>query len=349
VRTPRPGSSTPYGIPWSNVSRYAGIFARQGARAGVDPLLLAAMAIVESDATHHRANGQVVVRGSDGYDNHPAVGMMQVKPAYHQWRDPGADAYTPEGNVRLAALIIADGIKQYGTWERALTTLYFPGDDVNGTTQGGYVATVRALMKEMGSTQEPAPTPAPERTTYVAHTLPGTNETFWLPHWIRFRERLTPPGPNRQQHPMRPTVTVFHTTNNNNPSTGAWHHADRWQAQGTPGHPDGKVGVHAYVDAKEVVWTIPINEKGVHSGDWRNDWGIAIERTTNSDQDQVEAENNAMHVHAGLLHVLGKTARDAMYPHTHNAEGHCPRLTRPWSEVERIVDERIKRIAKEDV
>lgn len=41
------------------------------------------------------------------------------------------------------------------------------------------------------------------------------------------------------------------------------------QDSGTPGHRDGRIGVHFYVDDREIIQMIPINEQGVHSGDRR--------------------------------------------------------------------------------
>jgi hypothetical protein len=186
-------------------------------------------------------------------------------------------------------------------------------------------------------------------TTYSARDVAGSNRPLYLPDWLGFRQQLTPLGiintavglPNRSGAPMRPTVTVFHSTNNPRDGENAAAHAN-WQAKGTPGHPDGVVAVHFYVDAHEVVQVLPIDEQGIHAGDWRNEWGIAVERTCNADQVQAEAENNAMHVHAALLWIIGTTAKESMYPHTNG--GHCPQLIRPWPEVEQITDMRIDRI-----
>ena len=50
-----------------------------------------------------------------------------------------------------------------------------------------------------------------------------------------------------------------HTTGNPRPGMGAAAHAC-WQAEGTPGHPDGAVSVHFYVDDNEVVQTLPVDE-----------------------------------------------------------------------------------------
>jgi hypothetical protein len=197
----------------------------------------------------------------------------------------------------------------------------------------------RRLVK--GTATVPPPTTLPGTTVYTLHDIPGSQRPLPLPQWLPLREQLTPLGPNRSGEPMRPTVTVAHSTNNPRVGANAADHA-AWQANGTPGHPDGYVGVHFYVDANEVVLVIPPNEKGVHSGDWRNDWGIAVERTTNADQDQGEAENNAMHVHAGLLWMIQQPESTGLTPHTNG--GHCPQLINPWPEFERIVALRMQRI-----
>ena len=124
---------------------------------GVDPYLLKAMVQIESggDANAYRA--------SDSYDSAPAVGLMQVKPDYWQHLVPDADPYTPEGNLRLGAAIMGQSIDQYGSWESALTNVYFPGDDINGTSQGSYVGMVNDYMTTMRGN-------APAESAYVEPT-----------------------------------------------------------------------------------------------------------------------------------------------------------------------------------
>jgi murein DD-endopeptidase MepM/ murein hydrolase activator NlpD len=167
VRTVRPNGTQPYGVPWSNVTRYANEFQTASRERNVPSLLLAAMAMVESDSTHYAANGQVIVRQSDGYDAHPTVGIMQVKPVYWQYLEPNADAYTPQGNILLGAAVMGWAIARHGTWQKALTEVYFPGPDSgSGTTQNAYVQTVTSLMAEIENNIKPVagggnPTPAP--------------------------------------------------------------------------------------------------------------------------------------------------------------------------------------------
>src|SRR5690242_1875790 len=79
VKTKRPNSGQPYGIPWSNVSRWEPSFTNAGKEFSVDPFLLAAMAVVESDSTQFDGKGNVISR-DDGLGDGPSVGIMQVKP-----------------------------------------------------------------------------------------------------------------------------------------------------------------------------------------------------------------------------------------------------------------------------
>lgn len=140
VKTFRPGTSTPYGIPWTQVSRWEPQFKAAVLRVAPDwtagPLFMSLMSVIESNAQHYTTGkttgtrAEVLVRGADAYDNVPAVGLMQVKCSFHQWRRPNADCYTPEGNIEVATAIIVDGIKKYGSWEEAIRRIYFPADDV---------------------------------------------------------------------------------------------------------------------------------------------------------------------------------------------------------------------------
>ena len=137
VRTFRPGRDTPYGVPWRNVSRYEPHYSEAAAECGLDPLLVAAVGMVESESNQYEPDGRtVLVRRGDRYDDHPAVGIMQVKPFYWQSLLPDADPETVAGNIRLGAAVLAQGIRQFGAWQRAITARYFPADDPErGTTR----------------------------------------------------------------------------------------------------------------------------------------------------------------------------------------------------------------------
>ncbi len=156
VKTKVPqGTGQAYGFPWEQVSRWEPLYTRAGNEFGVAPLLLAAFSIIESNANHYRTGQRmgtrfdVLERGSDAFDNVPAVGMMQIKLGYH---DPtnAFNAYTPEGNLRLGAKLLAQWIREEGSWEAALTNKYFPGDDAqSGITQREYIRAIRDLIAEV--------------------------------------------------------------------------------------------------------------------------------------------------------------------------------------------------------
>ena len=187
VRTLRPQSSDPYGIPWSNIARWEPAFTIAGKEFSVDLLLLAAMAVVESDATHYRDDGSVLTAPNDGHGGGRAIGIMQVKPRVWQWLLPDADPNTPEGNIRLGTAIMARAIRQEGSWQSAIRNVYFPATDPNGTTQDAYVAAVGSLMAEIRNQTKPKPanppstdpnsptsTPQPATTDPIAYIVGGS-------------------------------------------------------------------------------------------------------------------------------------------------------------------------------
>ena len=178
VRTIRPNNGQPYGIPWQNVVRYADDYNREAAREGVDPLVMAGMGVIESDSTQFRDDGSVVTAPDDGWGGGRARGIMQVKPDLHQWRDPSADWRTVAGNMRLAALILADGTRRFGDVYRGIVELYFPGEDPNGTTQDGYLQALHSLVAEMRNQTRPQPAPDPVDPTPPSKLLEPLDVIF---------------------------------------------------------------------------------------------------------------------------------------------------------------------------
>lgn len=151
VTTNRPGStSNPYGIPWTNVSRWEPWFSQAAAESNVPAQLIAAMAIVESDANHTRQSGEVIEVWDNFPQDGPSVGIMQVKPQLWGNILPGADAYTPQGNIRLGARLMRNFIDTRGSWQQAIKLDFHPGTSPQGTTPEMYVATINSLMAEMG-------------------------------------------------------------------------------------------------------------------------------------------------------------------------------------------------------
>lgn len=133
----------------------------------VDPHFLKGVMDVESGGNGDYPPGRC--RPCDGHDCVPACGPFQIKHRYHRQRCPECDFSTVAGQAELAAHIIGmtmaeRGIDEYG----ALTAVYFPTDDANGTSQNAYVKRVRELVRRMeadaaGTTPAPEPTPAPPK------------------------------------------------------------------------------------------------------------------------------------------------------------------------------------------
>lgn len=166
VRTHRPSQSNPYGIPWTNVSRWEPWFSQFGTEWGVDPRLLAAMAVVESDGNqyrHHRKTGtrDEVLIGGDHFDANPSVGIMQIKPAFHQATLPEASVYTPDGNIRLGARLMRDFTNQTGSWQNAIRLKYHPGTSPADTTPDEYVEAIESLLNELAAATPCLPDPPP--------------------------------------------------------------------------------------------------------------------------------------------------------------------------------------------
>ncbi len=142
---------------WAAINEYDAFFVQAAEEFNVDAHLIKAMAWIESGGQGHidPSTGQPWVR-YDGFVDHngrqnPSIGLMQVKPGIWQSLVPDADAYDPLGNIRLGAAIMANAIQEHGSWENALTRVYFPANDPNGTTQQMYVDRVNQLMAELGS------------------------------------------------------------------------------------------------------------------------------------------------------------------------------------------------------
>ncbi|MFN8592519.1 MAG: N-acetylmuramoyl-L-alanine amidase [Thermomicrobiales bacterium] len=154
VRTHRPGGSNPFNVPWTDLSRWEPWFSEAAAEAGVNPRLIVAMAIVESDGNqywHHGKTGSRddVIAVNDAFGGGPSVGIMQVKPFF--WQDilPDADAYTPRGNIRLGAKLMAMFIAETGSWQNAIAEKYHPGTSGAGTTPQMYIDTIKSLISEL--------------------------------------------------------------------------------------------------------------------------------------------------------------------------------------------------------
>lgn len=150
---------------------------KQKRRVSVNPLILKGIMDVETGGDGNYPPTKC--RPSDGYDNVPACGPMQIKWQYHKDRCPECNGKTVAGQVEMAAHIIGMTMLERNTDEYgAITAVYFPGADTNGTTQAGYLNRVRSLVKAMeqdanGTTPAVTTTPAPAPQGDVIDLLYG--------------------------------------------------------------------------------------------------------------------------------------------------------------------------------
>jgi hypothetical protein len=164
-----------FGFTWERLNQWdslvlwaANEFGTPRGIADLAPVMKAMMAI-ESGGRMYNDRGHVITR-DDGFGDGLSVGLLQVKPSIWQALVADADAYTPAGNIRLGTAIMAQAIQQHGSWEKALTRVFFPSDDPNGVTQNEYVAAVRGLIAEMGPfglLPEPEFVPFPESRVFT--------------------------------------------------------------------------------------------------------------------------------------------------------------------------------------
>ena len=177
VRVRPPWGGT-FNLDWHNITRWGNEFDAAYSRFPRVPRpVLEAICLVEAAGEHYNDDGSVRVRPSDGFDNVPAVGMMQVKLGYHAHLVPDANGWTPGGNVLLAAALMDKGIAAHGTWQRAFVSVYFTGTDYQtGTTQAAYVETIEGVFREWptsGGGPPPPPANAGQKVANVAQRQLG--------------------------------------------------------------------------------------------------------------------------------------------------------------------------------
>lgn len=221
----------PYGFPWSDVSRWEPLFTQAGTEFGIAPLLLAAFAVVESNGNHYRTGrrfgtrAEVVTAGPPGA---PSIGIMQVVCFYHAATLPDADCFSPEGNIRLAAKLLAGWIRSEGSWEAALTNKYHPGTDPqSGIGPDTYIRVVRDLIAEVKASwpETTATTTAPPATGGNPYPRPAVYDlerdgARWGVTPAEARRLRGNAFPNRSG--ARPRYIVLHTQSGNTTGSLDW-------------------------------------------------------------------------------------------------------------------------------
>jgi hypothetical protein len=286
----------------------------------------------------------LMVRGNEPYVLTSAGRKLQVFPSWaasfenYVWRlnhDPYTKTDTLDELISLYLLGWLPG--QQGTYpsaESAASAALYKRQTVERLNAWGATT---------GTQPEP---PSPPTLPWPAKwiTLAGTTTPIPIPADCEYIEDLTPVGPNRPGRAIAVTGMTWHQTGNVSVGANAVMHSN-WQDAGTPGHPDGKVGVHFYVDDSRIIQKIPIGENSIHSGDWRNNAHVSMEESINADRNSAKTERNAMALAAGIVgSVLDSTAKDDLYPHGNAATG-CPKFymsSGRWPSVEASTDNLIR-------
>lgn len=141
-------------IPWSQVSRWEPLFTRVVTEGGYTyhPLLLALFTVVESRGNQYTTGQMTGTRDQvvKGKGDARSIGLLQIRLDLHAGNLPGVDGYTPEGNLRLGALLLDRWIKSEGSWEAAVANKWHPGTDpASKVDQDEYIRFVREAIAEV--------------------------------------------------------------------------------------------------------------------------------------------------------------------------------------------------------
>lgn len=153
-------------IPWSQIARWEPLFTKAVTEGGYTyhPLLLALFAVVESRGNQYTTGQMTGTRDQvvPGMGDPRSKGLLQIRLDLHQANAPQWDGMTPEGNIRLGALLLDRWMKDEGSWEAALSHKWHPGTDpASGVTREEYIRFIREAIAEVKKVwpQEPG-TPA---------------------------------------------------------------------------------------------------------------------------------------------------------------------------------------------
>lgn len=198
-------------LPWANAEPVLPVIQKyMAAFPLIDPYVMLGMYYVESECRQTDKNGKVIYRPDDGYGDGPSIGIGQVKPDVHKRLADSleADLWTLDGNVEVSMALMNAGVKKWGTWQKALTNDYFPGDDANGTRQNTYVRFVEQfLVLRAGAATAPdvKPVDPPVDQRDLVQVICGNRATDWSygfksPTTLPFYDYFNEHGGNAHQH-----------------------------------------------------------------------------------------------------------------------------------------------------
>lgn len=202
-----PATSRWKNLTWQQVSRWEPAVGNATAKHDLPRGLLEGVLLVETNANHYTTGTTIGVNGRGSYrrpltagqvvvdtDPVPAIGIAQVKAAYHA--APGEDAWSPAGNIMLSARLLAGWIKGTGSWQGAIRR-YHPGTDPDSkVTVEGYIVSIGSVMAELtsGTTTGPSGATGPGSGS-TGSTGPGSL-TFGRVPLPTFTDRRIPDAQN---------------------------------------------------------------------------------------------------------------------------------------------------------
>lgn len=188
-------------------------------------------------------------------------------------------------------------------------------------------------------------------TTFKAHTFPGLARPVYLPDWIPVEIKIIPSSvagwtSGQKVVPSNFTSTTWHDTGNTTSNANGEYN---WAASGGRAQIKSPGSYNGIFDGTKIIITQRFDELVGHAANHAgNVTSYAFEQAgwgPGFDFDK-SLEVGAW-LHAGVLHAMGKTAKDAMYQHNYWSGKNCPGQIRArgiWHKVEDLVDARIAEI-----
>lgn len=178
----RPPWNGTWQVPWDRLKPFVPAVEREANTHLLDPNVLSGIGLVESQWRQFDANGAVIMGPDDGFGDGRPIGWGQVKPKVWGAKaaELGYDLKTTDGNIGMAAWIMADAIRRRGSWQKALAMDYHPGTNpANGVSPESYIRTVEGFLAETQATTpdddpwRPYPYPPMRKDAHVRKAFDG--------------------------------------------------------------------------------------------------------------------------------------------------------------------------------
>lgn len=186
---------------------------------------------------------------------------------------------------------------------------------------------------------------------YVAHNFPGLKNPVYLPDWLTVEIKIIPssvPGWTSGQwvNPADFTSTTWHDTGNRVSNANGEY---SWAATGGRAEINSAGSYNIIFDGTKVIVCQRFDELVGHAANHAgNVTSYGFEQAGwGPNYDFNKSWLVGTHIHAGVLHAIGKTAKAAMYQHNRWNGKDCPGEIRRrgiWTKTEDAVDANIAEI-----